>query len=416
MKLICETLPIDASDAGPGLRDTWCTDGAQPFLLVDASRFERITGDADIPAFAGDLRCKSLFRDPDLDATAPWLIQLTPGETAAEALRDLYFDKLFGQRVGLLLRTAAPFERLASHLRTFTMVRAEDRPAPLYFRFWDPLVAGVYFPGIAPRPERVTRLLATAEGETVDMLIEADEEHALCITPDGTPPAGQARDMLTLDDADQALLTEVAYKALALALADWFRGAFAEDVGGLPAPKREAAARHVVEIGRAYGFTLKDEFSYLAHLMAHFGGWFFEVGATPHLSNILADRDKPKRHLALQEAFAPAWEATPRAALLGGLDEVRDVVIALPEEARVAPDTLKALGRAHLSACMDGVRAMVDGALPLTRAEGMTAAEEGQHVLLSLMLGHRYHDDPFRPWAGEPLPKARAAAWDAVFG
>ncbi len=50
-----------------------------------------------------------------------------------------------GQNTGILLRSLAGFDAIRRHLRKFTRLRREVDPNWLFFRFWDPRVASVYF-------------------------------------------------------------------------------------------------------------------------------------------------------------------------------------------------------------------------------------------------------------------------------
>ena len=417
MSLEIATVPVIRDGLGPDAPfpadiAPWFAADHRHFLLLDAARLEDLTGEDMVASFAPGLRCKCLFLDEDLYAVAPWLIELVPGDPDSDDVLLAFLTDLFGKRAGLLLRSAAPYDRVFSHLRTFVKVRHERREADLFFRFWDPLVAGTYFPGIAARPERIARLLRTAEGVAVDLLVEGDEEDtALMLTPTGDAPAGMARAPVVLDSADAALFNEVAFKALVLQLADWMQGAFADGVGDLPAARRKAAARHVVDTGRAFGFRLKDEFSYLAHVMAYFGGWFFEGGGVPQLTRIVTDADDPARHRTLEAAFGDAWDASPRGTLLRHWDAVQARIAALKPEDRMTPDALKALFKDHLSENTAVSKAVAEAALPAARAAGFSVAEEGRHIFLSLVLGHRYQEDPFRPWAGLPLQDVMAMAW-----
>ncbi|MEL6621177.1 MAG: DUF4123 domain-containing protein [Pseudomonadota bacterium] len=421
MSLEITTLDIDADGPEPqgpwpAPLGPWFADARRHYILLDAARLEDLTGEENVPVFAAGLRCKSLFRDGDLDAVAPWLIELVADDPDSDEVLGMFFGDLFGKRAGVLLRSAAPFDRLYSHLRTFVMVRHERRETDLFFRYWDPLVASTYFPGIADRTDRTERLLWTADGDAVDLLAEEDEVSAHLMTPGGTAPERAARSTLVLNSDDAALLNEVAFKALALQLNDWMAGAFPDGVGTLPRPARRAAARHVVDTGRAFGFRLKDEFSYLAHVMAHFGGWFFEGDGTPDLARIVLDHDDPARHKSLEAAFGPAWDASPRGALLARWDVVHAQLGALTPTARIEPDTLKSLVRDVLGDRVGMVQAVRDKVLPVARENALSVNGEGQHLFLSLLLGHRYQDDPFRPWAGAPLVDAMEQAWQSVFG
>lgn len=405
----------------------WFVSASNYYLVVDAARCGQIIGQDDISELAEEHRCQSLFRKMDLAHVSPWLIDLGSVESANNhSLIQLFFLKLWGQRAGMLLRTDASFDRLFSHLRTFIMAgdreaqtETDVEPPKRFFRYWDPLVAGVYFPGILERPERVEQLLKTADGHVVEMLIEDGPEHAtaLTATQNAKNNVGQlvARKPLMLDAQDKRLMDEISFRALGLELSKWFVDAFPNGAGALPDSDREKAAHHVVTTGRAIGLQLKEDYSYLAHVMAHFGGWFFEVSATPILTNALFDKSAHHRHCALEEAFPKAWDDSLQAALSKNWSDIYERVSNMPQKEWISPGFFKSLSDDCFSDKMDALTAIVAGARPAAQAAKYSVNKEGQHIFLSILFGHRYQEDPFRPWAKLPFEDALDAAWQTAF-
>lgn len=108
--------------------------GTRLFALLDAARDPRIwpaVRDADEPhecLFAGKL-------DPELQAAAPYLVELEP----EAAFTGWLLTHGWGDSWGLWMAAPADLEALRHHFRHFTMVEDADRKQ-MYFRFYDPRV------------------------------------------------------------------------------------------------------------------------------------------------------------------------------------------------------------------------------------------------------------------------------------
>lgn len=419
--------PFSSDPAYPPQLADWFSQSGGHYLLIDAARCDHILGQDDLETLAKGHRCRSLFLNGEFAHAGPWLIDLDRQDPADDArFLQLFFQKLWGQRAGIFIRTDAEFDRLFSHLRTFAMVGdntvqtdAETKPSKWFFRYWDPLVAGIYFPGVTDRAERVDQLLKTPDRHDIDMLIEDGSTRAISLTAPqrDTAPAGplMARKPLILDARDKVILDEVAFRALGLELGQWFVTAFPDRLGDLTENGQNTAAHHVVTTGRALGFRLKEEYSYLAHVMVYFGGWFFETSANPRLNNILFDTHIPNRQIALEGIFSDAWSHSVPAALSQKWPEIRTWLSHIPDSDRISPDTLKSLNAEFLRDHRDAVAAILAGARPAAKAAGFSILQEGQHILISLILGHRYQDDPFHPWVGLAPKDALNMAWKSLF-
>jgi hypothetical protein len=80
---------------------------------------------------------------PDLAATAPYLVHL---ERDADVTRWI-IEKGWGNHWGIfaITSTDAEMKAMRKHFRTFLMVMSPENK-PLYFRYYDPRVFGVYLP------------------------------------------------------------------------------------------------------------------------------------------------------------------------------------------------------------------------------------------------------------------------------
>lgn len=82
---------------------------------------------------------------PELEAAAPWMVELNPGSAFAEWL----LEKGWGDSWGVFLVTTAKRKALRKHLRQFLMVEHDGKS--VYFRYYDPRVLRVFLPTCEPK-------------------------------------------------------------------------------------------------------------------------------------------------------------------------------------------------------------------------------------------------------------------------
>lgn len=79
--------------------------------------------------------------EPDLAECAPYLVQLSPNTP----FTDWIITEGWGRHCGIFAITDADLRSLRKHFRTFLMVKNPDGD-PIYFRYYDPRVLGLYLP------------------------------------------------------------------------------------------------------------------------------------------------------------------------------------------------------------------------------------------------------------------------------
>lgn len=385
-------------------------DGARCYAVIDGTRRKALRGAMDLDLYDETLRAAPLFRTgTPLDEQGPWLLDLGASDRARRDFLSDHFRNFAGHRCGVFLRSPADQPDIARHLRGLLRVARphEGNPeAQLFLRIWDPMVARHVLTTAQMRPERLARLFFTHAGAPVSWLLEDGPGHHLLIAASGTPKGPRAP--LQLDARDDPVLWHLAWAALQDELQGWMATAYPA-VAALPEDGQRRLVAHILHIGRQAGFTLKDEFAYLGHMMTLLGGWFMQGGQYPRIEAILRD-PAPARHKPLRAALAEAWHAAPatriapiRAALIADF-------AALPQVPFIDEPALRALLARHLRAADHAaLRAFL--AL-LDRESGSFLPEQRPaNWLLSLLLGYRFHDDPMREWAGRGWEEAATAAF-----
>ena len=382
---------------------------AQTYALLDGAR---IPGLPEVLE-TSRLGHVCLFRGGSFERmkqVAPWLVRI---EDSGKFTRNLFRASsrawhLWGKEAGIFLHTPAPLEELAAHLRRFT--KARDKTGKwVFFRFWDPLVAQVYFGGMADHAERIGQIFRLPSGQPMAMIVQTGPQQAVRMAPSDQLPRDLPRRAISFDPPDLALLTEVSFHALARQLAEWLVLDYPAPFADRTPAQMRAIGAHVVATGRWLGLTMKQDFAFLAQMMMTSGGWFLQDGTLPAMNRLIEETAAPKAE-AMAAAYADLQAQTPQAGLLDRWDALR---AALPEDAAQTPAGLARIIRRLLP------DTAIDAATASTRArlrelgvvDDMTLARA---VLLALLFGPRFFEDPFKPWTELGAEAAIAAAWRVV--
>ena len=116
------------------------------YLLVDATLRTNVTGMFDLDVV--DLPITCLFNGEAADEqaeVAPYLIDVTVLANESTRFHRDFFGTHWGQGTGIFLKSTATLGELKKHLRKFTKLRMQEDGRWVFFRFWDPAIAAVYF-------------------------------------------------------------------------------------------------------------------------------------------------------------------------------------------------------------------------------------------------------------------------------
>ena len=403
----------------------WCPAGLQPlvfdgqartYALLDGARCNAMINGFDLDLIRGEQEVLCLYQGrvaAELGDAAPHLVDITlTGQTPTRFQRSLFSD-YWGHRALLLIRTDADITKLRNHLRHFTEIRfAEDDPKARLFRFWDPLVAATYFNGVRHRADRVDRMFRMADGTALDMLVEDGPDAFVALMPvkrQVKPP----RRPLVFDAVDQDLMQDIALAAFGAELGVWLQDVHADRFAHLPPARIKAITDHVLAEGARCHCVTKDDYVYLCHMMLSLGGWFHLDAVYPDLTEVLYQRAADKR-AQLMAVFLPAYEASPLAVIEANRAEMQHFMAEIPQDDRLTPELFRNFLRRFLGGYADRAQQLLAPTKARMTALNLSEAQCGQLLLLTLVWGHRFHDDPFYPWFGMNLPDALDAAWAAA--
>ena len=363
------------------------------YAVIDGAKRKALRGTNDLPLWQDSLLAEPLLQIAGApQENGPWLVDLSADPAEGRRFLSGFFADADAPLAGILLKSTAGRDELRSHLRGLMRVRRAGAPDEIFLRWWDPATA-IALLGAATARADIDRLCFTRNGTPLVWLAAAPGYEMRILAPTAAPEqTGLARPVLQLDPAQEAALKGTVWTALQATLGQWLAASYPE-LGLTTAEARARAGAHLVTVGRSYGFVLKDEFSYLGHVMVWLGGWFHQTGAFPALDRILVSREmrrqKPMRP-ALQADWAGSWLkplAGARDALLGG--------------AGIGP----ALTDAEASALLSRHLAPTDAAKVLNfywfaardaQARGLPSDLLAFVAFASLFLGYRWFDDPFR--------------------
>lgn len=382
------------------------------YALLDAAR---IPG---LPELLETTRLghRCLFHgDDEVRQAAPWLVQLQEDD---KFTRNLFRQSnkawhLWGRDCGIFLRSTASLDELVAHLRRFTKIR-DQRERWLFFRFWDPLVASFYFPAIAGNEQRIAAFFRLHSGAAMQIIAQSGPEQVTCMGPVAGLSSGPRRAAPVFDASDEARFIEIAYLAFGRQLSDWLVKEYPDRLADRSLPDRQAMAHHVIAAGRRVGLTMKEDFAFLAQMMMTSGGWFLEDGYPDRLCRLIADSPAPKAQ-ALATAYADIQKDTPQAKLLSNWTDLRAYLADLPDDQAVTPETFRRIATRFLPE----TAARIPEAIASTRkrlGEVRLSSQrvEGRAMVLTLLLGPRFFEDPFKAWSGMEVEAAIDAAWREV--
>lgn len=388
-------------------------DTAHSYALIDAARAPGLV--EVLETLRLDHAC--LFRG-DADGPArlgPWLVRLEP---QGKFTRNLFRQSarswhLWGRDSFILLRSAAGLTDLVAHFRRFTKVR-DRRGRMVFFRFWDPLVIALYASARRHDPTRLEQIFALPGGETAEVIAPLSTDSALHLALVPGFAREQPRRTINLDARDEAILQEIAFSTFARQLLPWLASEYPAQLAARPPADQRAIARHVVATGRRAGLSMKEDFAFLAQIMMTSGGWVWDDDTLPGLRDLIAEAPAPKAQ-ALAEGYGALQGRSPQADLLGDWPALRGWLAALPEDQAVTPETFRRL----TTKFMPRSAGLIAGAIASTRARlrdaGLSAQRiEGKAVVLTLLLGPRFFEDPLRPWCALPPEAAINAAWHEI--
>jgi hypothetical protein len=116
------------------------------YAILDAARDARIKALVDVC----EEEVRSLFDGPQGDVlaeVAPYLVRF--GERSE--LLEVVVNEGWGDAWGVFLTSGRPFDEVRRRLRRSLMVMDEETGKRLYFRFYDPRVLRLFWPGATAR-------------------------------------------------------------------------------------------------------------------------------------------------------------------------------------------------------------------------------------------------------------------------
>ena len=315
-------------DAGPEALVPPLLAGAERvYVLLDANRI------ANLPTLleASGLEHGCLFQGElveEAGRAAPWLVALHPGDRLLTQLLDRARKPGAGKpgagkpgphpyahltaEPGIYFHSAMPLAALRQHLRRFLRVQAQDGRA-FFFRFWEPKVAEVYFPGLADRPALLHRWFYSREGHAIEAISVArlGEDGApqlLRLTPEGLDPALVPQPgAFTLSEGDVARLQALRLREDAADLARRLADTFPETTTPLGAAGLAQFAETAMARMMQAGFRKKAHLMTLLSWELHFGPGFETRDPEGKLAAVMAtpgpENERFAQVMARMEAF-----------------------------------------------------------------------------------------------------------------
>ncbi|MCU0801862.1 MAG: DUF4123 domain-containing protein [Rhodobacteraceae bacterium] len=363
----------------------------------------------------------------NLRDSAPWIVRLT---TDCTFTRNLFTQgtarwHLWDKGAGIFLRARGTVDGLARHFRKFTYPRTEDGGS-LFFRFYDPTAAQVYFEGIADWPERAAQFFQPRSENAVLAIIACPPggTTASVFMPVDPAMQGSAPVFRMLTSRDTQIIADATMKKFRSELKAWLLRYDKGRFGAFEPAQLDAIVEHAIAEGDGFGLTFKEEYTYLLYIMTYFGGWFHKTNRYPALVEIFGNGGDA-RMPALTKAF-PAEFARQFGDGVSVFSLWKRLMAEL-EADLAAGGGWPALTKAKTGAVIDRASRHLEGEdrtrlgayLKQTAADHLAAGivtEPMQCVaqLLSFVMGYRFTSDPLFPWTAAmmkagPTPDAAMA-------
>ncbi|MGL5010198.1 MAG: hypothetical protein ACRC6I_09970, partial [Paracoccaceae bacterium] len=316
-------------------------------------------------------------------------------------------------------------EALAKHFRKFTMPRTEGGGS-MFFRFYDPTAAQVYFEGIADWPERVAQFFQPRADHAVLAIIAVPpgSTTASVFMPSDPGTLGSAPAFKALTARDTQIIADATMRKFRGELKAWLLRYDKPRFGAFEPKQLDAIVEHAIREGDGFDLRFKEEYTYLLYIMSYFGGWFHKTNRYPALVEIFRNAGDG-RMSALTKAFPEEFARqygdgvtvfTLWKQIMAELEA--DLAASGGWSGLTKTKTGAALDRASRHLHADD-RTRLGTYLKQTAAEHIAAGiatEPMQCVaqLLSYIMGYRFTSDPLFPWTAAflkagPTPDAAMA-------
>lgn len=363
----------------------------------------------------------------NLRDAAPWIVRLTPDSSFT---RNLFTQgtarwHLWDAGAGIFVRSRGSVDALAKHFRKFTMPRTESGNS-MFFRFYDPTAAQIYFEGIADWPERVSQFFQPRADHAVMAIIAVPpgSTTASVFMPADPATLGSAPAFKMLTARDTQIIADATMRKFRGELKAWLLRYDKARFGAFETEQLDAIVEHAIREGDALGLGFKEEYTYLLYIMSYFGGWFHKTNRYPALVDIFRNAGDG-RMSALTKAFPAEF-----ARQYGDGVTVFTLWKALMAELEgdlAANGGWPALNKARTGSVLDRAsrhlhaddRTRLGAYLKQTATEHVAAGIATEPMqcmaqLLSYVIGYRFTSDPLFPWAADlikagPTPDAAMA-------
>jgi len=160
------------------------------YFIVDAALHVKIAGVFDLENVDVPVRC--LFKGEAAETmkeAAPYLIDMTlpqrawDDNDAVSPFHKKFFASHWGKNTGIFVRTTASMDEVWAHFRKFTKVQMEDDKRWVFFRFWDPRIANIYYPSIQKNQGKIAQWFGRQTAIHSILAESSDGRMATVITP-----------------------------------------------------------------------------------------------------------------------------------------------------------------------------------------------------------------------------------------
>lgn len=282
-------------------------DRINTYVIVDPTLRKTISGLFDLDVLDAQSQCLFNGRAAEENKeVAPYLVDATVyASDQVPRFNRTFIDDHWGRNTGIIIRSRATFEEVRKHFRRFTKLRHENREGWVFFRFWDPRIASVYFRTIQQSALRAEQWFG--RGLIDSFVIEEDNgSKATTFRSNGSfdqsnIPAGS----VVLTDWEMRPFQISAYDRDVARMADALKDNFSSEFRNYSTENIEELIRPTLTRFQQLGFRRKENLYVIAAWGMFFGSDFIEKDNDGILAKICAsDMPEQTKFKALKSRMA----------------------------------------------------------------------------------------------------------------
>ena len=363
-----------------------------------------------------------------LEEQAPHLLEFDPYQAETVAFLQRLFrqsdSKVFSHwaiNPVIFIKSEKSFDEIYHHLRKWTHLKNPENGEWYFFRFYDPLVLNRYLPQLARYPAQLSALFGVktnSQTKQQEQIIDAfglrvDDEFiqfSLNPLPENTQPA-----KIELGKIEQHAMETMVINKFKQQLINLFEQNHPIRFRSLKTEHKNAFVNHIYYAALAHQLVRQKEIAFFGHLMLYFGAHWYEDPIyhfiTQYLKNDEETIDRRMEHIT--HMFNQSMPIILGENLENSVHIIKALLTWYMQQSKetISPNLvvnkITQITKPYFSNYVNEKHVLVHIRQSLENAKKhfgvQSDYQQGSWILLSLLLGIGFYQDPLIPWANEIL-------------